>query len=356
MSDPARSRITAEHRDAGVCAFARAPGRKHPGSAPGTPTPTPTDTERLPLLKISRKILAGAAIVTLGLTACAGPTERSDAVPDGRPVVLTTFTVLADIAENVAGGHLRVESITKVGAEIHGYEPTPGDIRKAAKADLILDNGMNLEAWFARFVEGLEVAHVVVSDGVETIDITEDAYAGMPNPHAWMSPLNVQIYVDNMIEAFSALDPDNAAEYAANGEAYKAELQGVQDELVAELSTLPVHQRALVTCEGAFSYLARDAGLTEKYIWAVNAEQQATPQQIASAIEFVKTNEVPAVFCESTVSDAPMRQVVEATGTEFGGVLYVDSLSAADGPVPTYLGLIRHDATVIVDALTGKGS
>lgn len=296
--------------------------------------------------------LLAASVLALSLAGCSTSSENDAARDDERPVVLTTFTVLADIAENVAGDHLRVESITKVGAEIHGYEPTPGDIRRASEAELILDNGMNLEAWFGQFVEGLAVPHVVVSDGVETIDITEDAYAGMPNPHAWMSPVNVQIYVDNMVDAFSDLDPQNAAEYEANGEAYKGELQAVQDELVDALSVLPENQRALVTCEGAFSYLARDAGLTEKYIWAVNAEQQATPQQITSAIEFVRDNDVPAVFCESTVSDAPMQQVVEATDAEFGGVLYVDSLSEADGPVPTYLELIRHDATTIIDALT----
>jgi manganese transport system substrate-binding protein len=107
-----------------------------------------------------------------------------------------------------------------------------------------------------------------------------------------------------------------------------------------------------VTCEGAFSYLARDTGLTERYIWPVNAEQQATPQQIAGVIDFVRGSRVPAVFCESTVSDAPMQRVVEATGSAYGGVLYVDSLSEADGPVPTYLDLIRHDATTIIAGLT----
>ncbi|WP_349304744.1 metal ABC transporter substrate-binding protein [Nocardia cyriacigeorgica] len=285
----------------------------------------------------------------MGSTGC-GAIEADD----GKPTVLTTFTVLADIAANVAGEHLTVESITKPGAEIHGYEPTPGDIKKAAKADLILDNGMNLEAWFSQFVEDSEAAHVTVSDGVEPMSITEDAYQGKPNPHAWMSPLNVRTYVDNMVTAFSELDPDHAADFRANGDKYKAELQRVNDELVADLSVLPQHQRALVTCEGAFSYLARDAGLTEKYIWPVNAEQQATPQQITSAIEFVRANQVPAVFCESTVSDAPMRRVVEATGATFGGVLYVDSLSAPDGPVPTYLELIRHDADLIGAALTGS--
>lgn len=272
--------------------------------------------------------------------------------PDNRPVVLTTFTVLADIASNVAGDRLRVESITKPGAEIHGYEPTPGDIKKAARADLILDNGLNLEAWFAQFVEDLDVPHVVVSDGVRVIAIGEDAYKGKPNPHAWMSPLNVIIYVDTMVKAFARLAPEHAADFRANGDAYKAKLRAVHDEMVSKLSALPPNQRALVTCEGAFSYLARDAGLNEKYIWAVNAEQQATPQQIASAIEFVKENRVPAVFCESTVSNAPMMQVVEATGAAYGGTLYVDSLSDAGGPVPTYLDLIRHDARTIVEGLT----
>lgn len=293
--------------------------------------------------------LVTACALAVGSTGC-GAIEADD----GKPTVLTTFTVLADIAANVAGEHLTVESITKPGAEIHGYEPTPGDIKKAAKADLILDNGMNLEAWFSQFVEDSEAAHVTVSDGVEPMSITEDAYQGKPNPHAWMSPLNVRTYVDNMVTAFSELDPDHAADFRANGDKYKAELQRVNDELVADLSVLPQHQRALVTCEGAFSYLARDAGLTEKYIWPVNAEQQATPQQITSAIEFVRANQVPAVFCESTVSDAPMRRVVEATGATFGGVLYVDSLSAPDGPVPTYLELIRHDADLIGAALTGS--
>lgn len=304
-------------------------------------------------------------VVALGTAACSSSAAdrpssgaaSGDASGSGdKPVVLTTFTVLADIAGNVAGEHLDVQSITKVGAEIHGYEPTPGDIRKADHADLILDNALNLELWFQKFVADLDVPHVVVSDGVEPMDIAEDAYAGKPNPHAWMSPANVSIYVDNMVRAFSDLDPANAADYEANGTAYQAELKDIQDGFTTELSTLPEGQRALVTCEGAFSYLARDTGLTEKYIWAVNAESQATPQQIASTIEFVRENQVPAVFCESTVSDAPMQQVVEATDATFGGLLYVDSLSEADGPVPTYLDLIRHDTDLITAALTGKQS
>lgn len=301
-------------------------------------------------------VLLTAPLLALGSALLLSSCAASAAAParDDRPVVLTTFTVLADIARPVAGDALIVESITKPGAEIHGYEPTPGDIRKAADADLILDNGLNLELWFAQFVDTVDVPHVIVSEGVEVIDIGEDAYAGTPNPHAWMSPLNVQQYVDTMRDAFIDLAPEHSEAFRTNAAAYKAELQQVQDDLVAELSLLPENQRALVTCEGAFSYLARDAGLTEAYIWPVNAEQQATPQQIARTIAFVEENEVPAVFCESTVSDKPMQQVVEATDAVFGGTLYVDSLSAEDGPVPTYLDLIRHDADIITAALTGR--
>lgn len=272
---------------------------------------------------------------------------------DGRPVVLTTFTVLADMARNVGGEHVVVESVTKPGIEIHGYEPTPSDLRRAAQADLILDNGLGLEAWFEKFVADLDAPHVVVSAAVDPIPIAGGQAA---NPHAWMSPTEALGYVDAIEAALTDLVPEQAAAFSANAAAYRAQIESVRDALVADLEALPPAQRALVTCEGAFSYLARDAGLTEQFLWAVNSEQQATPQQIASVVEYVRDNEVPAVFCESTVSDAAMQQVVSATGASFGGVLYVDSLSEADGPVPTYLDLLRHDATTIATALTGTSS
>jgi len=313
------------------------------------------------MARLGRVAGALTATAALALTGCTGAGEGAMGADDAdaRPTVVTTFTVLADIAANVAGDHLAVESLTKIGAEVHGYEPTPGDIRRAADADLILDNGLGLEKWFEQFVEGLDVPHVVVTEDVDPIDIAgTDAgeSAGKPNPHAWMSPPNVSRYVDTIATAFSALDPAHAEDFAANARAYQAELDAVHERLISELATLPASKRALVTCEGAFSYLARDAGLTEHYIWPVNAEQQATPQQIASTIEFVREAEVPAVFCESTVSDRAMQQVVEATGAHYGGVLYVDSLSEADGPVPTYLDLIRHDTELIIAGLTGRSS
>ena len=235
-----------------------------------------------------------AAVVAVGALSGCAPEDFPD---DGKPIVVTTFTVLADIASVVAGDRIHVRSITKPGAEIHGYEPTPGDMRRSAKADLIVDNGLNLESWFSQFVEPLDVEHVVISDGVKPIDITSDAYAGKPNPHAWMSPLNVEIYVDNLVRAFTGIDPGGAVAFQANAVAYKKQLRQVHDDLVAALRTVPEKQRALVTCEGAFPYLTRDAGIAEHYIWPVNAEQQATPKQVSETIDYVRDNDVPAVFC-----------------------------------------------------------
>ncbi|MBD0323368.1 MAG: metal ABC transporter substrate-binding protein, partial [Aldersonia sp.] len=266
---------------------------------------------------------------------------------DPRPLVLTTFTVLADMARNVAGDRLRVESITKPGAEIHGYEPTPGDLQRAARAALILDNGLGLEAWFAKFVADLDVPHAVLSEGVEPIAISSGSYAGRVNPHAWMSPTNAQRYVANMVSAFSALDPAGAADYRARAAGYQAQLAAVRTDLLDQIAAVPPAQRALVTCEGAFSYLARDVGLTEAYLWPVNAEREGTPKQVVATIEFVERNRVPAVFCETTVSDKAQRQVAENAGTRLAGSLYVDSLSTADGPVPTYLDLLRYDTRTI---------
>ncbi|PFG38884.1 manganese transport system substrate-binding protein [Georgenia soli] len=307
--------------------------------------------------RVGRRRLA--VVVALGmplLAGCAvteGAAERPDAGPDdGRPLVLTTFTVLADMARNVGGEHVRVESITDVGAEIHGYEPTPDDLRRGEGADLVLDNGLGLEAWFAQFMSDVGARHVVLSEGVEPIPIAgrKDAV----NPHAWMSPRAGQIYVQNIVEALSELDPAHADDYAADGRAYAAELEKVREELVAELATLPPQHRVLVTCEGAFSYLARDAGLEEAYLWPVNAERQSTPRQVAAVIDRVRADDVPAVFCESTVNGTAQRQVAAETGARYGGTLYVDSLSKPDGPVPTYLDLLRHDAATIVAGLTGK--
>lgn len=282
------------------------------------------------------------------LTALAG----APAVADEFKVV-TTFTVIADMARNVAKDHATVVSVTKPGAEIHGYEPTPRDLVAAQDADLILWNGMGLERWFEQFLGNLgDIPSATLSDGIDPMPIRAGAYEGKPNPHAWMSPVSAQIYVDNIATAMAAADPDNAADYMANATAYKAEIAAALAPLQAGLATVPEAKRWLVSCEGAFSYLARDLGLREAYLWPINADATGTPQQVRGVIDLVREHAIPVVFCESTVNTEPAEQVARETGAAYGGALYVDSLSQADGPVPTYLDLLKVTTETIATGLT----
>ena len=289
------------------------------------------------------------AIKALMITALGA---SSPAVADKFKAV-TTFTVIADMARNVAGDMAIVESITKAGAEIHGYQPTPRDIIRAQDADLIFWNGLNLELWFEQFFSNLsDVPDVTLTDGITPMGIAEGEYAGKPNPHAWMSLSSALIYVDNITSAFAQHDPQNADIYRANAAAYKTKISQTIEPLKDAILAVPEDQRWLVSCEGAFSYLIRDYNMKELYLWPMNADAQGTPQQVRKVIDGVRDNNIPAVFCESTVSQAPAQQVARETGSTYGVLLYVDSLTEADGPVPTYLDLLRVTSETIAAGLT----
>ncbi|GIT92489.1 metal ABC transporter substrate-binding protein [Jannaschia pagri] len=292
---------------------------------------------------LTRALLTSATVLALSLPAAAEDTFK----------VATTFTVIADIARNVAGDTAEVVSITKPGAEIHGYQPTPRDIINARDADLVLWNGMNLELWFEQFFRNLDdTPQAILTKGIDPISITGGAYDGKPNPHAWMGLESALIYVDNITAALSEHDPDNAETYAENAERYKAQIADTIGPLRDEIRALPAEDRWLVTSEGAFSYLARDYTLQELFLWPMNSDQQGTPQQVRAVIDMVRANDIPAVFSESTVSADPAQQVVRETDARYGGILYVDSLSGPDGPVPTYLDLLRVTSETILGGLT----
>ena len=281
------------------------------------------------------------------LSACL-PTQDANA----RLKVVTTFTIIADMAANVAGDKADVVSITKPGAEIHNYQPTPGDIVNAQGAGLVLWNGLNLEQWFEKFLANLsDVPSAIISEGVEPMSIVEGPYSGKPNPHAWMSPTDAKTYVDNIAKAMAAQDPDNSAAYLANAENYKSQIEARVAPIRAALADIPTDQRWLVTSEGAFSYLARDFDLKELFLWPINADQQGTPQQVRKVIDAVRANNIKVVFSESTISPDAAQQVARETEAVYGGVLYVDSLSNSDGPVPTYLDLLTVTASTIAQGL-----
>ncbi|MER2535800.1 MAG: metal ABC transporter substrate-binding protein [Rhizobiaceae bacterium] len=298
---------------------------------------------------LSRRLICLS--LAAGLLAACSP--QADKPASGKLKVVTTFTVIADIARNVAGEAADVESITKPNAEIHNYQPTPGDIQRAQGAGLVLWNGLNLELWFERFFQNIDgVPSAILAEGVEPMSISEGPYTGKPNPHAWMSPQAVLVYVENARKAMAAADPANAEAYARNAAAYSEKVRAAAEPIRAALGAIPEDRRWLVTSEGAFSYLARDFGLKELYLWPINADSQGTPQQVRKVIDVVRANAIPAVFSESTVSPDPAEQVARETGARYGGVLYVDSLSDASGPVPTYLDLLRVTTETIVKGLS----
>ena len=297
---------------------------------------------RLGRLMFVRRLRSVAAVLLLAAGAVAPMPEALARQPGEKLRVVTTFTIIQDIAANVAGDAAIVESVTRPGAEIHEYQPTPHDVVKAQSADLVLWNGLNLERWFEKFFANVRnVPSVVVSEGIEPMPIREGAYNGKPNPHAWMSPDVALVYVENIRKALAAADPPNAETYARNAASYSERIRALAERLKTRLVGIPEAQRVLVTSEGAFSYFTREFGFREVYLWPINADEQGTPRQVRAVIDAVRKNKLPVVFSESTVSDKPARQVARETGARYGGVLYVDSLSTADGPVPTYLRLLE---------------
>ncbi len=297
------------------------------------------------------------SLALLGLFFCAMPAAAvENAVPsdiraDGQFTVLTSFTILADMAQHIAGEQAVIVSITRVGAEIHDYQPTPQDLVRASAADLILWNGLGLERWYERFMQDVQhVKAVTVSARIEPLPIREGGYAGKPNPHAWMSPQNALIYIENIRAALSERDPVNAEIYKRNAEAYAEKFKNLRAELMQSLSLVPEPQRWLVSSEGAFSYLARDLGWREAYLWPINAEQQGTPQQVKKLLRHIRAHKIPVVFSESTISPTPAKQLARESGALYGGVLYVDSLTTKDGAVPTYLDLLRVTTRTISEA------
>lgn len=267
--------------------------------------------------------------------------------------VITTFTVIADIARNVGGDAAIVESITKPDAEIHNYQVTPGDIRRAYGSDLILYNGLNLELWFEKFFKNFNsVPSVVVTDNIKPLGISEGPYAGKPNPHAWMSTRNALIYIENIRKAFVKYDKKNVETYNKNAAIYAKKIMSLDEPFREKIESLTIENRWLVTSEGAFSYLAEDYGLKEAFLWPINADGQGTPQQVRKVIDLVRKNKIPAIFSESTVSSKPAKQVARETGARYGGVLYVDSLTSEDGKVPSYIDLLKVTLQTIVEALS----
>tara|TARA_Y100000589_G_scaffold179962_1_gene170370 strand:+ start:617 stop:1525 length:909 start_codon:yes stop_codon:yes gene_type:complete len=271
-----------------------------------------------------------------------------------KKLLLVSFTILEDIVRNIAGDEFNVQSITKPGMEVHGYQATPSDLIKGSKAEVFIDNGFGFELWAEKFVTNLKVKRITISNYLQPLFIDEDAYKGKPNPHAWISPKRGIVYVDVLSNVLSDLKPQSKNIFKKNAEIYKNKLLEIDEDFSLFLNTLKKNQKYLVSCEGAFTYLTNDYGLKEAYLWPVNAESQITPKRMARVINLVKSNDIPAVFCESTVSSESQLTVAKETGAKFGGNFYVDSLSKKNGPASSYIDLLNHNLNLIKKAYNSK--
>ncbi len=290
-------------------------------------------------------------LVALSTTSCKNISEVDKS---NKKLLLVSFTVLEDIVKNIVGEEFNVKSITKPGMEVHGYQTTPSDLIKGSRAEVFIDNGFGFELWAEKFVSNLKVKRITIANNLKPLFIGEDAYKGKPNPHAWISPKRGIIYVDTLSRALSELKPQSKVVFKKNAEIYKNKLLEIDEDFSLFLNTLKKNQKYLVSCEGAFTYLTNDYGLKEAYLWPVNAESQITPKRMAKVINLVKTNDIPAVFCESTVSSESQLAVARETGAKFGGNFFVDSLSEKNGPASSYIDLLNHNLNLIKQAYSTK--
>ena len=303
------------------------------------------------MLDMRKKILLLSFLVLLSLALGSCKKISNKNKNENKEVILASFTVLADIISNVAKDDFIVRSITKPGVEVHGYQPTPSDLVNASNAFVFIDNGFGFELWAEKFVSNLKVKRITVAEDLDPIFISEDFYRGKPNPHAWISPKRGILYVDIIVYSLSELRPSRRTIFEENGKIYKDKLTKIDKEFSLFINNLNKDRRYLVSCEGAFSYLTNDYGLEEVYLWPVNAESQITPKRMARTISLVKEKNVPSVFCESTVSNESQMVVANETRANFGGNLFVDSLSDDSGPASSYIKMLEHNLDLIKKGL-----
>ena len=262
---------------------------------------------------------------------------------------VATFTVLADMVQQVGGDRVHVASLVGPNGDPHAFEPTPDDARRLKAADIVFVSGLGLEGWMDRLIaaSGYQGKPVVASKGIQTLHMEEDGKQ-ITDPHAWNSAANGVIYVRNIVAALSAADPEGASAYKANGERYAAELKDLDVYARKQVAIVPAGQRKVLTTHDAFGYFGHAYGVTFLSPLGYSTESEASAQQVAALIKQIKAKHVRAYFFENSNDPRLVEQIAHATGAQPGGVLYVEALSQPEGPAPTYAAMFRYN----VDKLT----
>lgn len=289
--------------------------------------------------------------------------DQSDGrAADGRLNVVSSFSIINQISEEIGGKYVNAHTITAIGADQHDYDPTPTDVKRTQDAAIVFANGLNLEkggsGWFDKLMKttdkhaGKEIFNV--TDGIKTIKLTTAGVAGQDNPHAWNGVLEGKTYAANIAKVLEKKDPAHKAYYAKRATAYEAKLQKLYDKWHAKFAALPADDKKLVTQEGAMAYFARDFGLKPYFIWEIDTESNGTPSQIRTLVEALQGEKVRATFVEQGESDKPMQTVISQINSHIAGELWTDSVSKKSGVVSTYYDLLNHNAQTIYDGLTSK--
>lgn len=309
-----------------------------------------------------------SVVAVLLLAACSNDDAAKDegkepSKDSDEPIeVVATFSIIHDILTEVGGDLVNVHSMVPIGTDPHEYEPLPEDIKKATDAKALFYNGLNLEGgekgWFAKLVDTIgkkddEVFEVM--KGVEPMYLADEGSNEEEiNPHAFLDPVVGIQMTENIIDALVQIDPKNEEAYKENGEALLEKLRDIDQMYKEKIAEIPEENRILVASEHAFQYMTERYGLKHGYIWAIDTEENGTPEQIKSLVEFVKENDVPVLFVESNVDKRPMETVSKETGVEIFSELYSDELGKAGEEGETYTGFLQSNIENIHAGLTSK--
>ena len=281
--------------------------------------------------------------------------------------VVATFSIIGDFARVVGGDRIELRTLVGPDSDAHVYEPKPADAIALARADVVLVNGLLFEGFLQRLVEasGTTASIATLTDGANIVHDPdgghyhyvngEAIFHAAPNdPHAWQSVQNAKVYVENVATAFCAADAEGCAAYQANAAAYLDELTALDDEIRQSVDAIPEDQRVAVVAHNAFRYFERDYGVSFLAPQGVSTESEASAADVASLIREIREKRAAAVFAEN-ISDARLvEQIASEAGLTLGGTLYSDALSPVDGPASTYVGLMRHNVSTLVSAISSN--
>ena len=295
----------------------------------------------------------------VGLAACSSQ-KSSTETGSSKLNVVATNSIIADITKNIAGDKINLHSIVPVGQDPHEYEPLPEDVKKTSQADLIFYNGINLEtggnAWFTKLVENAKKKenkdYYAVSEGVDVIYLEGQSEKGKEDPHAWLNLENGIIYAQNIAKRLSEKDPANKETYEKNLKAYVEKLSALDKEAKEKFNNIPEEKKMIVTSEGCFKYFSKAYTVPSAYIWAINTEEEGTPDQIKTLVEKLRKTKVPSLFVESSVDDRPMKTVSKDTNIPIYAKIFTDSVAEKGEEGDSYYSMMKYNLEKIAEGLS----